>query len=606
MHFGLGGRQCIGKTVATTNIYKLFSTILREFTFELANEWERIDAEKGLYKGKIPDLVSVGNEKLSMAPTPSKTRLYTRREIEALIANNAKIIILDGEVIKADAWIPYHPGGEKAILHLVGRDGTDEIRALHSREAQARMRKFVIGRIEGRWENFLPPIQGGFFRKLGEDGDGHEQIEDEKGVATELPPAIGTKVKPKLNGNALEHAKTVEASTAHAISSDMTNYPPLDQESQDTIIQKYRQLDARLRAEGLYDCPYGSYAIEGLRCIALFTLFLTCLHYAYYTLAGLFLGLFWHQLLFTGHDAGHMGITHNFHIDTCIGIFIGDFLGGLSIGWWKRNHNVHHIVTNSPAHDPDIEHLPFFAISSDFFNSLYSSYYDRALPFDAAARLFVKYQHWLYYPILALGRFNLYFLAWSYLVSPTQVVKRGPAWWHRYVEIAGLVFFWYWFGYRTIYLSIPSWSSRVTFLLVSHVATAPLHVQLTLSHFAMSTDTANTSISISGKLHESFPQRMLRATMDVDCPPWLDFFHGGLQFQVVHHLFPRLPRHNLRKAQKHVREFCADVGIPYVIFGFGRGNQEVIGRLGEVAEQWRVWEECRKVAARELVEGYQR
>lgn len=38
----------------------------------------------------------------------------------------------------------------------------------------------------------------------------------------------------------------------------------------------------------------------------------------------------------------------------------------------------------------------------------------------------------------------------------------------------------------------------------------------------------------------------LATTMDVDCYPWLDWFHGGLQFQVVHHLFCRLPRHNLR------------------------------------------------------------
>ncbi|CAN9386777.1 unnamed protein product, partial [Alternaria alternata] len=33
MHFGLGGRQCIGKTLAQTNIYKLTSTLLREFAF---------------------------------------------------------------------------------------------------------------------------------------------------------------------------------------------------------------------------------------------------------------------------------------------------------------------------------------------------------------------------------------------------------------------------------------------------------------------------------------------------------------------------------------------------------------------------------------------
>jgi len=35
--------------------------------------------------------------------------------------------------------------------------------------------------------------------------------------------------------------------------------------------------------------------------------------------------------------------------------------------------------------------------------------------------------------------------------------------------------------------------------------------------------------------------------------------HGGLQYQVEHHLFPRLPRHNLKYCQKLVREFAAYV-----------------------------------------------
>lgn len=60
MHFGLGGRQCIGKTVATTNIYKLISTLLREFHFELADRQETIDVRKGLYSGLIPEMASVG------------------------------------------------------------------------------------------------------------------------------------------------------------------------------------------------------------------------------------------------------------------------------------------------------------------------------------------------------------------------------------------------------------------------------------------------------------------------------------------------------------------------------------------------------------------
>jgi cytochrome P450 len=60
MHFGLGGRQCLGKTVAQSNIYKLASTLLREFDFQIANPVERAAVERGEYYAKLPDLISVG------------------------------------------------------------------------------------------------------------------------------------------------------------------------------------------------------------------------------------------------------------------------------------------------------------------------------------------------------------------------------------------------------------------------------------------------------------------------------------------------------------------------------------------------------------------
>jgi len=53
----------------------------------------------------------------------------SRREIEGLIAEGANLFIIDQLVIKADSWIPYHPGGEKAIQYMVGRDATQEVTA---------------------------------------------------------------------------------------------------------------------------------------------------------------------------------------------------------------------------------------------------------------------------------------------------------------------------------------------------------------------------------------------------------------------------------------------------------------------------------------------
>ncbi|KAM0414643.1 hypothetical protein ACHAPT_013514 [Fusarium lateritium] len=60
MHFGLGGRQCLGKTVAQTNIYKLASTLLREFDFQIADPAERDEVARGGFRGKLPDMISVG------------------------------------------------------------------------------------------------------------------------------------------------------------------------------------------------------------------------------------------------------------------------------------------------------------------------------------------------------------------------------------------------------------------------------------------------------------------------------------------------------------------------------------------------------------------
>lgn len=61
------------------------------------------------------------------AHTERKMRLLSRKEIEAQIANGRSIVIVDGKVLKVDAWMPYHPGGDKAMRHMVGRDATDEV-----------------------------------------------------------------------------------------------------------------------------------------------------------------------------------------------------------------------------------------------------------------------------------------------------------------------------------------------------------------------------------------------------------------------------------------------------------------------------------------------
>jgi delta8-fatty-acid desaturase len=233
------------------------------------------------------------------------------------------------------------------------------------------MEAYQIGQVEGLWENFLPPIQGGHFRPYLED-DEKAQNDDESFDLSSSQNSSRSST-PSLDGliplirrrgprNAAESpslssisslssssvaeykAETIpsyiDAWTKREIDLDLSAYPPLDPVTQDEIVQKYRLLHDRIKAEGLYKCHYVSYLTELCRYILLFSLCLLFLRWRWYGTSGMFLGLFWHQLVFTAHDAGHMGITHDFTMDTIIGIIIADFWGGLSLGWWKKSHNV--------------------------------------------------------------------------------------------------------------------------------------------------------------------------------------------------------------------------------------------------------------------------
>jgi len=78
-------------------------------------------------------------------------------------------------------------------------------------------------------------------------------------------------------------------------------------------------------------------------------------------------------------------------------------------------------------------------------------------------------------------------------------------------------------------------------------------------------------------------RNQLDTTLDVDCPPWLDWLHGGVHFQVVHHLWPRLPRHALRQATAEFDALCAKHGLRRKHLGFVAANQKVLRKLRAVA-----------------------
>ena len=71
----------------------------------------------------------MGNPGSDTPPTKREYPVLSRQDVGQMIAKGSKVIIVDQHVLKVDPWIKYHPGGDLAILHMVGRDATDEVNA---------------------------------------------------------------------------------------------------------------------------------------------------------------------------------------------------------------------------------------------------------------------------------------------------------------------------------------------------------------------------------------------------------------------------------------------------------------------------------------------
>ncbi|MCD7465940.1 Delta 8 Fatty Acid Desaturase [Datura stramonium] len=293
-------------------------------------------------------------------------------------------------------------------------------------------------------------------------------------------------------------------------------------------------------------------------------------------LSGGILGFSWMQISYLGHDSGHYLIMTTRGFNKLAQILTGNCLTGISIAWWKWTHNAHHVACNSLDHDPDLQHLPVFAVSTKFFKSLNSSFYERELTFDSLAKFFVSYQHFTYYPIMCVARVNLFVQTLLLLFSKRKVPDRA-------LNILGVLVFWTWFP--LLVSALPNWTERVLFVLISFCVTSLQHIQFTLNHFA-------ADVYVGQPEGNDWFEKQTSGTIDIACFSWMDWFYGGLQFQLEHHLFPRLPRCHLRKVSPIVQDLCKKHNLPYRSLSFYEANVWTIRTLKTAAMQARglLWE----------------
>lgn len=241
------------------------------------------------------------------------------------------------------------------------------------------------------------------------------------------------------------------------------------------------------------------------------------------------------QVLFMSHDAAHRQIFRSGKANEWAALLLGAGLGGVSLGWWQTKHTRHHHAPNQIGKDPDIDStvMRFYETGTATRNR-------------TAAFLYAR-QGWWFYPLLVAEAVNLHAQS-IYTVAARRGVK------HRWVEATLLVVR---LGiYPAALFWLLPWGMATTFLAVQLGATGLyLGSAFAVSHIGMPTVAKDNKID--------FFRRQVLMSRNVSGGRTASYAMGGLNYQIEHHLFPAMPRPNLRLARPIVRAFCAERDIAY-------------------------------------------
>jgi fatty acid desaturase len=79
----------------------------------------------------------------------------------------------------------------------------------------------------------------------------------------------------------------------------------------------------------------------------------------------------------------------------------------------------------------------------------------------------------------------------------------------------------------------------------------------------------------------SFARRQVVTARNITGGRFTDFMLGGLNYQIEHHLFPWMPRPNLRRAQGLVRDFCVATDLGYREESFVESFRQIVHHLSD-------------------------
>ncbi len=333
--------------------------------------------------------------------------------------------------------------------------------------------------------------------------------------------------------------------------------------SADASAELLSELRARVRAAQLLDRLPGRYAVRALLLSPLLVLlvYLAWIHPSSVVviLASAAAGLVCIQLGFIAHDAGHGAVSRARWANATSGQLAFTVLNGIGFESWRISHAAHHAGCQDESRDPDM-----------WVDTILSLTPRSAEAKTGLGRRLLRYQALTLWP-LAL------FFAHSLRVESLGRSYREPV---RYRWDALLLPLHYglWLLLPAMALGIGWGRALAVYAVTSAGMGLYLAVIFWVNHVGMPALQAGHGRSIS--------EQQVVGSRNVRCLAVFDWFFGGLNFQIEHHLLPDCPGPRLRELAAITRPLCAENGLPYREEGFLQALVSVTRHVRDIARRF--------------------
>ncbi|CAN5875192.1 acyl-CoA desaturase [soil metagenome] len=254
------------------------------------------------------------------------------------------------------------------------------------------------------------------------------------------------------------------------------------------------------------------------------------------------------------HDANHGAYTNDKKINTFIGYSL-NLLGGSSHNW-KLQHNImHHTYTNIAGLDDDIDEKLGMRFSP-----------------HTKQRGFQKLQ--FLYAFLFYGIITLYWVSLKDFVQYIRYTRNGVnpnskkenTTFLLKIIINKLCYFFVTLFLPIYLLEIPAWQIITGFVTMHFIAGVILSVVFQMAHTVE--HTSHPVPDEHGTIENTWAVHQMNTTVNFARDSKLiSWYVGGLNFQVEHHLFPKICHVHYPEIAHIVKETAEEYGVPYLESG---------------------------------------